>query len=70
MSDMNMGFSRARAEMDDCFFWMGVEADESDELEDGDDENSVDIESLDPLAAPLPEPPDSSGPKQLNTTGR
>ena len=51
-----MGLSRANAEMDDCFFCMGVEADESDELDDGDDENSVEMES--------------SGPKQLNTTGR
>lgn len=70
MSDMNIGLSRASAEMDDCFFCMGVEAEESDELDDGEEENSVEMESLEPLAAPLPEPPASSGPKQLNTTGR
>jgi hypothetical protein len=70
MSEMNMGLSRANAEMDDCFFCMGVEADGSDELDDGDDENSVEMESLEPLAAPLPELLASSGPKQLNTTGR
>ena len=46
---------------------MGVEADESDEVDDGDDENSVEMESLDPLA--LSELV-SAGPKQLSTTGR
>lgn len=63
---MNMGFSRASDDMV-CFFWMGVEVDESDDVDDGDDENSVEIESLEPLA--LPELV-SAGPKQLNTTGK
>ena len=66
---MNMGLSSAKAEID-CFFCMGVEAeelDESDDVEDGDEENSVEMESLEPLAlAALV----SSGPKQDKTTGR
>lgn len=61
---MKIGLSRAKADID-CFFWMGVEADESDEVDDGDDENSVEIESLDPLSELV-----SAGPKQLSTTGR
>ena len=66
MSEMNMGLSRAKDDMV-CFFCIGVEADESDEVDDGDEENSVEIESLEPLALPAL---GSSGPKQLNTTGK
>lgn len=56
---MKMGFSK------ECFFCTGVEADESDEVEDGEvDENSVEMESM------LEDPPISAGPKQLKTTGR
>lgn len=61
-----MGLSRASEDMV-CFFCMGVEVDESDDVDDGDDENSVEMESLEPLA--LPEL-DSAGPKQLKTTGK
>lgn len=46
---MKMGLSSAETAVTWCFFWTGVEADESDEVDDGDDENSVEIESLDPV---------------------
>lgn len=62
---MKIGLSSA-----ECFFCTGVEAEESDELDEGGDEaeeNSVEMEWM--LEEPLA-PPISAGPKQLNTTGK
>lgn len=46
-------------------FCTGLNAGDPDEVDEGDSENSVAIESIDPLVFVI-----SAGPKQLSTTGR